>query len=71
MLLSEENGVLIRWAEHFDELLNIQFSNQNVTSKVIYQAYLDTAEPTLTLDKVGNAIQNLKDNKAWILYRQN
>jgi hypothetical protein len=75
MLLSEENGIFIRWTEHFDELLNIQFSNQNVTtsSKEIYQAYLDTDEPTPTLDKVGNAIQNLMDNKApgMDLYRQN
>jgi hypothetical protein len=64
MLLSEEDDILRRWAEHFDELLNIVFSNQNVTNKEIYQAYLDTDEPTPTLDEVDNTIQKLKDNKA-------
>jgi hypothetical protein len=64
MLLSEEDDILRRWAEHFDEQLNTEFSNQNVTSKEIYQAYLDTDEPTPPLDEVDNAIQKLKDNKA-------
>ena len=64
MLLSEENDILRRWTEHFDELLNIECSNQNATSMEICQVYLDTDEPTPTLDEVENAIQRLKDNKA-------
>jgi len=64
MLLSEEDDILRKWAEHFDELLNIEFSNQNATSQETYQVYLATDEPTSTLDEVENAIQKLKDNKA-------
>jgi hypothetical protein len=64
VLQSEEDNMLRRWAEHFDELLNTEFSNQNITSKEIYQAYLDTDEPTPTLDEVDNAVQKLKNNKA-------
>jgi hypothetical protein len=64
MFLSEEDYKLRRWAEHSDELLNIEFSNQNATSQKIYQVYLATDEPTPTLDEVENAIQKLKDNKA-------
>jgi sorting nexin-29 len=51
-------------AEHYDELLNIEFSNQNATSQETYQVYSATDEPTPTLDEVENAIQRLKDNKA-------
>jgi hypothetical protein len=29
IFLSEEDDILRRWAEHFDELLNVEFSNQN------------------------------------------
>ena len=64
MLLSEENDILKRWAEHFDELLNIECSNQNATSKETCQVYLDTDESTPTSDEVENAIRRLKDNKA-------
>jgi len=35
-VLSEEDDTLRRWAEHFDELLNIEFSNQNATSQETY-----------------------------------
>jgi hypothetical protein len=63
MFLSEEDDILRKWAEHFDELLNIEFSNQNTTSQETYQVYLATDEPTPTLDEVENAIQKLKDNK--------
>jgi len=64
MLLSEENDILRRWAEHFYELLNIECSNQNATSKETCQVYLDTDESTPTLHEVEKAIQRLKDNKA-------
>jgi Zn-dependent M32 family carboxypeptidase len=50
--------------EHFDELLNREFFNRNETTQETYQAYLDTDEPTPTLDEVQNVIQKLKDNKA-------
>jgi hypothetical protein len=60
MPLSEDDYILRRWAEHFDELLNIEFSNQNVTSQETYQAYSDTDESTPTLDEAENAIQKLK-----------
>jgi hypothetical protein len=63
MILSEEDDILRRWAEHFDELLNIEFFNQNVNIQETYQAYLDTDEPTPTLDVVESAIQKLKNNK--------
>jgi hypothetical protein len=64
MLLSEEDDILRRLAEHFDELLNTELLNQNVTSQEPYQACLDTDEPTPTLDEAENAVQKLKDNKA-------
>jgi hypothetical protein len=60
-MLSEEDDILRRWAEYFDELLNIEFSNQNVTSQ---EAYSDIEESTPTLDDVENAIKKLKNNKA-------
>ena len=52
MFLSEEDDIVRRWAEHFDELLNTEISNQNAASQEIYQVYLATHEPTPTLDKV-------------------
>jgi hypothetical protein len=66
MFLSEEDDILRRWAEHFDELLNIELSNQNTTSQETYQVLLclSTDEPTPTLDEVENATQKLEDNKA-------
>jgi hypothetical protein len=65
MLLSEEDDILRRWAERFDELLNKEFFNQNATRQETYQAYSDINEPTPTLDdvRVENAIQKLKDNE--------
>jgi hypothetical protein len=56
MLLSEEDDILRRWAEHFNDLLNIKPSNQNATGQEIYQANLATDEPTPSLDDVENAI---------------
>jgi hypothetical protein len=50
MFLSEEDDILRRWAEHYDELLNIEFSNQNANSQEIYQVYSATDETTPTLD---------------------
>jgi hypothetical protein len=64
MFLSEEDDTLRRCAEHFDELLNMEFSNQNATSQETYQIYLATDELTPTLNEVENAIQKLKDSKA-------
>ena len=64
MLLSEEDDILSRWKEHFDELLNKELSDQHVTSQKTYQVYSDINEPTPTLDEVKNAIQKLKDYKA-------
>jgi len=73
MLLIEEDDILRRWAEHFDELLNKEFFNQNVTSQETYQVHSDTDEPTPTLDEVENAIKSSRITKHWekILYRQN
>jgi len=51
-------------AEHFDELLNKELSDQHVTSQKTYQVYSDINEPTPPLDEVQNAIQKLKDYKA-------
>jgi hypothetical protein len=59
MFLSEEDDILWRWAELYDELLNIEFSNQNATSQEFYQVYSATDETTPTLDEVENAIQKL------------
>ena len=56
--MSEEYDILRRWAEHFDELLNTEFFNQNVTSQEIYQTNLRTDEPTTSL-----AMPKLKNNK--------
>ena len=52
MFSSEEDDILRRWTEHYDELLNIEFSNQNATSQEIYQVYLATDVPTPTLHEV-------------------
>jgi len=62
-LLSEDDDILSRWAEHFDELLNEELADQHVSQKT-YQVYSDIDEPTPTLDEVENAIQKLKDHKA-------
>ena len=64
MFLSEDDDILRRWAEHYDELLNIELSNENVTGQEIYQVYSATDEPSPTLDEVENAIHKLKYNKA-------
>ena len=64
MLLSEEDDILRRWAEHFDELLNTEPSNQNTINQETYQVFPATAEPIQTFDEVKNTIQKLKDNKA-------
>ena len=61
MLLSEEDDILRRWAEHFDELLNKEFFDQHVTSQETYQVHSDTDKPTPTLDEVGNAIQSTRN----------
>ena len=50
MLLSEEDDRLRRWAEHFDELLNTEYSNQNTTNQETYQVFPATDEPIPTFD---------------------
>jgi len=62
---SGEGDILCRWAEHFDELLNKEFfnQNQNVTSQKTYQVHSDTDEPAPTLDEVENAIKKLRTTK--------
>jgi len=64
MLLSEEDDILRRWAEHFDLLLNTEPSNQNTINQETYQVFPATDEPIPTFNEVENAIQKLKDNKA-------
>jgi hypothetical protein len=64
MLLSEGDDILRRRAEHFDELLNTETSNQNKINQETYQVFLATDELIPTLDEVKNAIQKLMDNKA-------
>ena len=64
MFLIEEDDIHRRWAEHFDELLNIEFSNQNATIQVTCQVYISTDKPTPKLDEVENAIQKFKNSKA-------
>ena len=44
MFLSKEDDVFRRWAEYYDKLLNIEFSNQNATSQEIHQVYSATDE---------------------------
>jgi hypothetical protein len=65
MFLSEEDDILRRWAEQFNELLNMEFSTQNETGQEIDQAHLATDELTPTSDEVANAIQKLKNNNTW------
>jgi hypothetical protein len=64
MLESEDDDILRRWAEHFDELLNTEPSDQNTINQETYQVFPATNEPIPTSDEVKNAIQKLKDNKA-------
>jgi hypothetical protein len=64
MLLSEEDDILRRWAEHFDELLNTEPSNQNTVNQETYQVFPTTDELIPAFDEVKNATQKLKDNKA-------
>jgi hypothetical protein len=63
MLLSDYDDIL-RWAEHFEELLNTEPSHQNTINQEIYRVFPATNEPIQTSDEVENAIQKLKDNKA-------
>jgi hypothetical protein len=64
-LLSEEDEILSRWTEHFDELLNTETPNQNnIINQENNKVYSATDEPIPTLDEVNNVIQKLKDNKA-------
>jgi hypothetical protein len=63
-LLSEEDDMLRRWAEHFDELLNTEPSNQNTINQETHQALSAADEPIPTLEDVNNAILKLKNNKA-------
>jgi hypothetical protein len=64
MLLSEDDDILRRWAEHFDELLNTEPSKQNTINQETYQVFPATNEPIPTFDQVKNVTQKLKDNKA-------
>ena len=64
MLLSEEDDILRRWEEHFDELLNTELSNQNKINQENYQVFPTTDEPIPIFDEVKKATQKLKDNKA-------
>jgi sorting nexin-29 len=64
MFLSEEDDILRRWAEHFDELLNAEISNHNKINQENYQAFPATDEGIPIFDEVKNAIQKLKDIKA-------
>jgi hypothetical protein len=64
MLLCEEDDILRRWAENFDELLNAEPSNQNKINQENYQAFPATDERIPTFDEVKNAVQKLKDIKA-------
>ena len=63
-LLSKDDDIRSRWAEHFGEQRNKELSDQHVTSQKNYQVYSDIDEPTPTLDEVENATQKLKDHKA-------
>jgi len=60
-VICEEDDKL-RWAEHFDEVLNKEFFDQHVTSQETYQVYSDIDEPIPRLDKVENAIEKLNGN---------
>jgi len=60
MLLSEEDDIHKRWAEHFDELLNKEFLNENVTRQEFHQSYSDIDEPTPTLNEVEMQYQSLR-----------
>ena len=68
MLLSREDDVLRRWAEHFDEMLNTEYPNQNTIGQDIYQTLQVTDEPTATFDEVENAIESSRITKQrqWI-----
>ena len=52
MLLSEEDDIFRRLAEHFDVLLNTEPSNQNTINQETNQVFPATDEPIPTLDKV-------------------
>jgi hypothetical protein len=60
MFLSEEGDILRRWAEHFDELLNKEFLNENVTRQEFHQPYSDFDEPTPTLNEVEMPYKSLR-----------
>jgi hypothetical protein len=68
MLLSEDDDILRRWAEQLDDLLNVEPSSQNIINQEAPQALSAADEPFPTLDKVNDAIQKLKDNKAPGIY---
>ena len=64
MLFSEKDDILRRRAEHFDELLNTELSNQNTINQETYQVFPAADELIPTFDEVKSATQKLKDYTA-------
>ena len=62
-MLSREDDVLRRWAEHSDEMLNTEYPNQNTIGQDTYQTLQVTDEPTATFDEVENAIESSRITK--------
>jgi hypothetical protein len=63
MLLSEEDDILRRWAEHFDELQNKELSKQSTINQETYQVLLATDEPIPTFDEVKKLHKSLRTTK--------
>jgi hypothetical protein len=63
-LICSTNGILNRWKEHFDELLNDGAGADNTTSRSRYTVDDGKEFPVPTVSEVKEAIDLLKKNKA-------
>lgn len=61
-LLADEAGILMRWKNYFDELLNVHANDRNRIESEIHTAEPEITEPTI--NEVRTAIKKLKNNKA-------
>ena len=64
-LIKDKAGILIRWAEHFNELLNNRTtSDHNVLTDLPILPIIPDLDSPPTLEEVSEAVQGLKPRKA-------
>jgi hypothetical protein len=65
MILSSDEAILERWAQHFEELLNGN-APERVEDMTMVQKLgnVETEEPVPTINEIEQAIKRLRNNKA-------